>query len=363
MSGEQARTARTALSAKARNTGSLRHPRGVRRCHGLDAAVRAHDDVQLGAQPADALRRHRDVPAGRDLAADAGGEDRGVDLRHLRRAVLARAAENVAGALAVALFRRLDPLGRLLDAAQQRVEVAVGLLGRRRRWRLVGLGLRLGDLRRLVGLGLTGSAAFAGGGLGGSGFGGGGVASACFGGGGAGLGTSALGGGRRRRRWRFRRRLRNLGRRRWRRRRLGLGLRASPRPSGPAAAAPGSRPRAAAPARWRLAAPWAAGAKAWAGRSRSRSRPRSGSRPAAPRREQREQDDQGRKAQVEDGRGDEGATHAGPFPQPGPRRGPSPDRVMAAAPPPFAPGACSVSSATLAKPARLMVPTTAMTLP
>ena len=47
---EQARTARTALSAKARNTGSLAHPGGIGGCDGLNPAVRTHDDVQLGPQ-------------------------------------------------------------------------------------------------------------------------------------------------------------------------------------------------------------------------------------------------------------------------------------------------------------------------
>ena len=191
---------------------------------------------------------------------------------------LARAAGLVAGALAVALLRRLDPLGRLLDAAQQRVEVAVGLLGRRRRRRLVGLGLGLGDLRRLLGLGLGRLGRLRRRRLGRLRLGrrrrlGLGLLRRWR----HRLGHLRLGWRRRRRRW-LRRRLRDLGRRRWRRR-FGAWARAWARPSGPAAVAPGSRPARGGAGASRLAAPWAAGAKAWAGRSRSRSRPRSVSRP------------------------------------------------------------------------------------
>ena len=125
---------------------------------------------------------------------------------------LARLAGAAAGRgrpLAVALLRRLDPLGRLLDAAQQRVEVALLLLGGRRGRRLLRLGLGLGHHGRLRpawvlrppspapawaspawARAAAGASAFfgSGGGLG---------ASACLGGGGGGSGggVSTLGGG------------------------------------------------------------------------------------------------------------------------------------------------------------------------
>ena len=72
----------------------------------------------------------------------------------------------------------------------------VRLLGRRRRRRLLGLGLAPWRPRPACpGLGFTGSAGFSGAGLGGSGLGGGGVPRRWLRGGGTGLGASALGSG------------------------------------------------------------------------------------------------------------------------------------------------------------------------
>ena len=200
----------------------------------------------------------------------AGGQGRGVDLRLLRRARLAGAAALGRVALAVALLRRLHPLGlasTLARSASKSLSCCLGVGG------FGGCSCFGISFARSTGLSpstLGGSGGF--GLVTGSGFGGsGGGVSAFFGsGGGSGLGGSGLGSGGVSAFWGGGRRLRGRGRLLLRELAAGVAAaapasaRAASRPAGPGAAeagGPGPRPGAAAGVPPRRAGPWAAAAR------------------------------------------------------------------------------------------------------